>query len=158
MTINRARVERVRSVPRAPVGHAAVDLVAQADVHLAEAFVAATSADRFRDAHLAALRSAAAVLAAQSVHPGTGRRRRRGPRNVWTDLPDAAPDLAAWATYFAGTASKREAVEAGITAAVDAAEANDLLGHVESFRGLIGDQLGLPYQAPLAGSVERMVS
>ena len=158
MTINHTRVEPAPAAPRAPVGHAVVDLVAQSDVHLADAFIAATPADRFRNAHLAALRSAAAVLAAQPAHPGTGGRRRRGPRNVWTDLPDAAPDLGEWATYFAGTASKREAVEAGLSSAVGAEEAHDLLEHVESFRGIIGHRLGLPYQAPLAGSVERMVS
>lgn len=144
---------------RAPIGHAVVDLMAQADDHLAEASGEPTAGERFRSAHLAALRSAAAVLAAQAPDASAARRRRRrGPRSVWVELPDIAPALAEWATYFAGTAAKREALEAGITAAVDAAEADDVLRQAETFRGLVSVYLGLPYQAPLAGSIARMVS
>jgi hypothetical protein len=144
---------------RAPIGHAVVDLIHQADDHLAEAFGAPTVAQRFRSAHLAALRSAAAVLAAQAPDASAARRRRRrGPRSVWVELPEVAPALGEWAAYFVGTAAKREAVEAGITTAVDAADADDLLRQAETFRGLVSVFLGLPYQAPLAGSLARLVS
>lgn len=152
------RSERRWPTVRAPIGHAVVDLMAQADDHLADASSAPTAGERYRLAHLAALRSAAAVLAAQPPDAGARRRRRRGPRSVWVELPLVAPDLSEWAAYFAGTAAKREAVEAGIRGAVEPAEADELLRHSETFRGVAAAHLGLPYQAPLAGSVSRMVS
>lgn len=153
------RAERRWPTVRAPIGHAVVDLMAQVDDHLAEASGAPTAGERFRSAHLAALRSAAAVLAARPPDAAAvRRRRRRGPRSVWSELPDAAPALTEWATYFAGNAAKREAIEAGITHAVTPAEADDALRQSETFRGLVSVHLGLPYQAPLAGSVARMVS
>lgn len=152
------RSVRRRPAARAPIGHAVVDLLAQADDHLADASTAPTPAERFRSAHLAALRSAAAVLAAQA--PGTRGKRRRGhgPRSAWTQLPDMAPALVEWAAYFAGTAAQREAVEAGITGAVTPAEADDILRQSERFRFLVADHVGVPYRAPFPAPVERMVS
>src|SRR5262245_18759275 len=63
---------------------------------LAEAASARTPASRYVAAHLAALRAAAAVLAARP-RPMEGRRRRL--RSAWELLSEAEPHLAEWAAY-----------------------------------------------------------
>src|SRR5579863_1738852 len=52
---------------------------------------------RYVTAHLAALRAAAAVVAAR----GEPRTRRRKPHSVWELLPQVEPALTEWAAYFA---------------------------------------------------------
>jgi hypothetical protein len=95
--------------------------------------------ERYACAHLAALRAAAAVLADRS-RPATGRRR---PTSAWTLLATAAPEMAAWASYFAAGAGKRAAAEAGVRGAVSAAEADDLRADAESFVALVETALGV---------------
>src|SRR5262249_7475322 len=63
---------------------------------------------RYAAAHLAALRAAAAVLAARA-RPEPGRRSRL--TNVWFLLAGVAPELSEWAAFFAAGASKRAAAE-----------------------------------------------
>lgn len=153
-----ARTEVVRRV-RAPMGHATLDLVDQARSCLAEAATVAAANERFASAHLAALRAAAAVLAARAYpmsrrsRTGSGRRRGHGPRNVWELLPAVAPELAEWSAFFAANAGKRAAAQAGLQGAVTAREADDLVRDAESFLAVVCVLLGLPYQEPIQGAV-----
>src|SRR5215510_13711343 len=91
---------------------------------LAEAVWTNSEGLRFAAAHLAALRAAAAVLAARA-RPEPRRRNRL--TSVWALLATVAPELSEWAAYFAAGASKRAAAEAGIPRAVTAREADDLV-------------------------------
>lgn len=109
---------------------------------------AGISADgmRYATAHLAALRAAAAVLAARA-HPAPGRRGR--PTSVWTLLVRVAPELGEWATFFAAGAARRAAAEAGIPRVVTRREADDLLRDAERFVTVVEETLGLAYQPML---------
>jgi SAV_6107-like HEPN len=142
-------VGQVRRRPGAPVPAACHELLEVARHGLAEATTARTAAERYAAAHLAALRSAAAVLACR-VRPGSG---RRGPRSVWVVLPEVAPELGEWAAFFAAGAGKRAAAEAGLPSAVTAREGDDLLRDAASFLALVEAMLGLPHQSafPLVG-------
>ncbi|GGL09262.1 hypothetical protein Sme01_00170 [Sphaerisporangium melleum] len=121
---------------------------------LADAAAARTPAERYVSAHLAALRAAAAILAALP-RPMDGRRRRL--RSAWELLPEAEPRLARWAVFFADSARKRAAAEAGMVRVVSAADAEELIAEAEKFVGIVEDILGIPGQsalpvkAPLAG-------
>jgi hypothetical protein len=101
---------------------------------------------RYVGAHLAALRAAAAIVAARS-EPSAGRRRR--PQSVWELLPRVEPQLSEWAAFFAAGAGKRAAAEAGLTRAVTAREADELLQDASAFVSLAGSALGVPEQQPL---------
>jgi len=102
---------------------------------------------RYATAHLAALRAAAAVLAARA-RPVVGARRRR-PTSVWVLLAQVAPEMAEWAGYFAVGATKRAAAEAGIPRVVTGREADDLLRDAERFLAVVETTLGLPHQPML---------
>ncbi|WP_162605805.1 SAV_6107 family HEPN domain-containing protein [Jiangella aurantiaca] len=145
---------------RPPLGHATLDLIEHARLCLAEAASAGHAGDRFAAAHLAALRAAAAVLAAKARPAQTGKgrgRRGHGPRNVWELLPGVAPELAEWAAFFGANAGKRAAAQAGLPGAVTPREADDLLREADTFLGLVCVLLGLPYQEPLDGPVVALV-
>jgi hypothetical protein len=73
---------------------AALSLLRNARQGLAEAEAETDTGTRYIGAHLAALRAAAAIVAARG-EPGTGSRRRR-PRSVWELLPQVEPALAEW--------------------------------------------------------------
>jgi hypothetical protein len=111
---------------------------------LAESARADTAADRFRLAHLAALRTAAVVFAQRGRPAG----RRRALVSAWVLLADLAPDYVEWASYFAAGAAARAAVEAGATSAVTARDADDQLRAAAEFLRLVEASLGL---LPLAG-------
>jgi hypothetical protein len=121
-----------------------LDLLDAARRGVAEAVVAPRAGDRYAAAHLAALRAAAAVLAART-RPVEA---RRGPRSAWALLAQAAPELAEWAGFFAAGAGKRSAAEAGLDV-VTAREADDLLRDTETFLALVDTTLGLPHQPGL---------
>lgn len=127
-------------------GHPVVDLLTQARECLAEAAIADTAGARYASAHLAALRSGAAVLAARG-RDAQGRRTRRGPRNVWADLAKLAPELEEWAEFFAATSAKRPAAQAGVAGVVSPREADDLLRDADAFCRLVCVMLGLPVPA-----------
>ena len=110
---------------------------------LEEAAEIRTDGMRYATAHLAALRAAAAVLAARA-RPAPGRRSRL--TSVWSLLVMVAPELSEWAAYFAAGASKRAAAEAGMPRVVSAREADDLLRAAEQFIAVIEVALGLSYQ------------
>ena len=140
---------------RGRTGHAVVDLIDHARNGLAQAADTASAGERYAAAHLAALRAGAAVLAARSRPVRASRARRgrgRGPRNVWVDLAQVAPELAEWSEFFAAGASKRAAAQAGLPRAVTAREADDMLREADTFLGLVCALIGLPYQQPLTGA------
>ncbi|WP_406287369.1 SAV_6107 family HEPN domain-containing protein [Embleya sp. NBC_00896] len=145
-----AHIPEPPPVRRAPVRwssapRGALDLLAQARRGLTEAAVSRDAAERYATAHLAALRVAAAVLAARAraddERPG---RRRRAPRSAWELLPRVAPELTEWAAFFAAGARKRAAAEAGLPGAVTGREADDLIRDVETFFRLVVKLLALP--------------
>lgn len=126
-----------------PPGSAAA-LVAQARAVLADSARADSAAERFRLAHLAALRTAAVVFAQRGRPSG----RRRVLVSAWVLLPEIAPEYREWAAYFAAAAPARAAVEAGASSAVTARDADDQLRAATEFLGLVESSLGL---LPLAG-------
>jgi hypothetical protein len=66
-------------------------------------------------------------------------------------LEQVAPELGEWATFFAAGAAKRAAAEAGLSRAVTAREADDLVRDVGSFLGVVETCLG---NAPIAVAPE----
>ena len=133
--------------PRARVAPSALALMASARQGLASADDETAAGGRFVAAHLAALRAAAAVVAARSEPGGLGRRKK--PQSVWELLPRVEPALCEWAAFFAAGAGKRAAAEAGLLRAVSAREADDLLRDAGVFVGLAESALGIPAQEAL---------
>jgi hypothetical protein len=129
---------RVRQCRLAP---SAVALVESARLGLAAAQDEPTPAARYVGAHLAALRAAAAVVAARADPPVS---RRGRPQSVWELLPRVEPTLREWAAFFAASAAKRAAAEAGLPRAVSAREADDLLRDAGTFVTLAEGALGIP--------------
>ncbi len=129
---------------RPPVSAAATMLVDRSRAGLLQACAARSAGERYVAAHLSALRAAAAVLAMRG-RPSL----RGGPRSVWEVLPRTAPELAEWAAFFAATASRRAAIEAGRGDAISIREADDLLRDGEIFHQVVVGLLGLPYHAVL---------
>lgn len=117
---------------RAAASPAALDLLAQAHEGLREAEILAAPHERFATAHLAALRTAAAVLAVRGRPEETAGRRRRI-RSAWAVLPEVAPELAEWAALFAAGAERRARAEAGIPSAAGPAEADELVAAAGMF-------------------------
>jgi hypothetical protein len=113
---------------------------------LREAVTAPDANLRYAQAHVAALRAAAAVLAARA-RPAP-RRGRSHQRNAWTLLAEVAPELGEWATFFAAGAAKRAAAEAGSRRAVTDREADDLVRDADRFLGLVEESLGLTRHVP----------
>ncbi|MGN6608031.1 MAG: SAV_6107 family HEPN domain-containing protein [Jatrophihabitans sp.] len=114
-------------------------LFTRARAVLDEARRADTAAERFRTAHLAALRTAAIVLADRG-RPSAGRKRLV---SAWVLLESMAPEYATWATYFAAGAALRSAVEAGATSGVSQRLADDQLRAAEDFLALVESSMGL---------------
>jgi hypothetical protein len=133
--------------PRHRVSPTVANLLQTARRGLAEAGAEGDPGTRYICAHLAALRAAAAIVAARG-EPGTGARRRR-PRSVWELLPQVEPTLAEWAAFFAASAAKRAAAEAGLPRAVTSREADDLLRDAETFLSVAERALGLDSQPTL---------
>lgn len=122
------------------------ELLALARRGLAEAEELRADGLRYATAHLAALRAAAAVLAARA-RPVPARRGKL--TSVWVLLTVVAPELGEWAAYFAASAAKRAAAEAGIPRVVTAREAADLLRSAESFVAVVELALGLAHPSLL---------
>ncbi|MFD5452651.1 SAV_6107 family HEPN domain-containing protein [Streptomyces sp. NPDC003470] len=121
---------------------AALDLLAQARAGLEEATVLETPNERYATAHLAALRTAAAVLAARGRPESTPRARARI-RSAWEVLPEIAPELADWSALFASGAGRRARAEAGIRGAAGSRDADDLIRDVSMFLRLVERMLVL---------------
>ncbi len=139
-TIAHARPDR----PRCRVAPSALALMESARQGLATAGTETSAGARYVAAHLAALRAAAAVVAARSDPGGSTRRQR--PKSVWELLPRVEPALCEWAAFFAAGAGKRAAAEAGLPRAVSIGEADDLLRDADTFVSLAEDALGIPAQ------------
>jgi hypothetical protein len=123
----------------APLPATAVTALARAREALADAAGATAPGPRYAAAHVAALRSTAALLAVRT-RPSS----RRAQRNAWTLLTQVAPELEEWAAFFAAGAAKRAAAEAGLSRAVTTREADDLLRDSSRFLALVERMLGLP--------------
>ncbi|MEI2775329.1 MAG: SAV_6107 family HEPN domain-containing protein [Tetrasphaera sp.] len=119
----------------------ALDLLEGAAASLVEASHAGQITERYAEAHLAALRAAAAVLAAHPPRAGGG-----SPRNIWELVPAIAPELVEWAEFFAYSSRRRWAIADGIELAT-AREADDLLRAAADFLELVRGTLGLPPRA-----------
>lgn len=135
-----------RTVPAASnwqVAGPVLELLDRSHATLLGACAADTAGERYVEAHLGALRAAAALLAARSRPEPRSR-----PRSVWEMLPTVAPDLAEWAVFFAGSARRRSTLERGAGTATSR-EADDLLRQAETFLELVQADLGLPISAPL---------
>ncbi|MGH3829746.1 MAG: SAV_6107 family HEPN domain-containing protein [Pseudonocardiaceae bacterium] len=104
------------------------NLLEQARQGLLDAEYATRSVDRYAWAHRAALRAAAAVLAARA-RP----RRAAQPVSAWVLLARVAPELAEWSTFFAATSATRAAVEAGVHRLVSDRDADDLVRQAGQF-------------------------
>ncbi len=124
-------------------------LLAIARQGLTEAAQTRADGQRYATAHMAALRAAAAVLAARARPAAPSRRSRV--TSVWSLLVLVAPEFSEWSSYFALGAGKRAAAEAGIPRVVSPREADDLLRAAEQFVALVESALGLSYQPPLPG-------
>jgi SAV_6107-like HEPN len=131
---------------RCRIAPTALALLESARHGLASAAGETSAGGRYVAAHLAALRAAAAVVAAR---PAPGSRRRKGPPSVWELLPRVEPALAEWAAFFAAGAGKRAAAEAGLPRAVSGREADDLLRDAETFLSLAEEALGVAAQPVL---------
>jgi hypothetical protein len=113
-------------------------LLALARHGIGEAARSPAPGERYSQAHLAALRAAAAVLSCRAVPLSQSRGR---PRSAWVLLSKVAPELAEWAAFFAAGAPKRAAAEAGVRGVVTPREADDLLRDAECFVTLVETHL-----------------
>ncbi|WP_158068703.1 SAV_6107 family HEPN domain-containing protein [Ornithinimicrobium sp. CNJ-824] len=131
--------------PDGPTGTAGtvLDLLDRARGGLLLACHSGTASERYTQAHLAALRAGAALLAARSAPS-----RRARPRSVWEVLPTVAPELTEWAVFFAGSGRRRLALERGADV-VTARDADDLVRSGERFLELVRASLHLPCGLPL---------
>ncbi|WP_372668696.1 SAV_6107 family HEPN domain-containing protein [Amycolatopsis kentuckyensis] len=118
---------------RPPAPPVAAGLLAQARRGLAEAERETDSVERFVGAYLAALRGAAAVLAARG-RPHRGRAR---PASTWVLLDSVAPELREWSAFFASNSAARAAAQAGITGKVTAESADGLVHAATPFLELV---------------------
>ncbi|RLL66402.1 SAV_6107 family HEPN domain-containing protein [Streptomyces sp. Z26] len=121
---------------RATAPPAARDLLAQAQHGLDEAAATEAPNERYATAHLAALRTAAAVLAVRG-RPETNERRRQRIRSAWDVLPEVTPELTEWCVLFASGAQRRARAEAGIQDAASPRDADDLVRAAGAFLRLV---------------------
>ncbi len=121
-----------RGVPVPPPSRSVVALLSASREELRSAQAAAEPAERFRSAHLAALRAAAAVLAVRARS-----RRSSRPGNAWTLLASVAPELGEWAAFFAAHSAARSAVEAGVRGRVGQRDADDMVRQADLFLALV---------------------
>lgn len=132
------------NVSRTMIPRAADDLLMSARRSLTEASIATSPGERYAAAHLAAIRAAAAVLAARSRSS-----KRARVRSVWVVLPQVAAEFTEWASFFAAGAHKRAAAETGL-ACISYREADDLMRDVDDFVARVAQYLGLPHQTSMA--------
>lgn len=130
------------------IPRSADDLLMSARRSLTEASIAPTAGERYAAAHLAALRAAAAVLAARS-RPSA---RRSRVLSVWVVLPQIAPQLGEWAAFFAAGARKRAAAEAGLDI-VSHREADDLVRDADAFLVRVCEVLDVPHQSSMGSAL-----
>jgi len=123
-----------------PIPGSVVALLGQAKTTWAEAVLESRAAEKYRAAHLAALRAAASVLALRA-RPASALRRR--PTSAWVLMDKVAPELSEWSAYFADSAARRAAIEAGSTSVVTEREADDLLRAAGEFIAIVERMAGV---------------
>lgn len=128
-----------------PSAASTLDLVERSRSSLVEAAHAREVSQRYLQAQLAALRAAAALVAARST-PGS----HGGPRNLWDLLPGVAPELREWADFFARSTALRAGIEQG-RVVVSVRDADDQLRQAETFVETVVAMLGLPGHTIQAG-------
>jgi len=124
-----------------PVPDSALDLLARSDAELVAATLASAPDETLLHAHLAALRAGAALVQVRG-RPGG----RPAPRTVWDMVAVLAPELAAWAAFFADNAGTRSAIEAGRGDVVDARRAERALAAAEDFQTAVRAVIGAGVQ------------
>ncbi|MFI5655343.1 SAV_6107 family HEPN domain-containing protein [Streptomyces anulatus] len=143
--VNSERPSRIPSAPRrrpirlnraaSTMPPAALDLLAKARVGLKEAAALETPNERYATAHLAALRTAAAVLAARGRPEHENRRERV--QSAWEILPKVAPELTEWSVLFAAGAAIRARAEAGMPGAASERDASEIIRDASLFLRLV---------------------
>lgn len=133
-------------VPTAPVAEAAMRLLRAAHQGVAEATAETEPASRYVAAHLAALRTAAAVVTARGKPLSAPKGR---PRSVWVKLPQVAPELAEWSARFESGAGERALAEVGLRRDMKARVADQYLEDAMQFLALVEMTLGVQAQPPL---------
>jgi hypothetical protein len=128
----------------------------RAAASLREAITSSDAGLRYANAHVAALRATAALLAARAT-PAPVRRGRAVQRNAWVLLAQVAPEFAEWAVFFSAGAAKRAAAEAGSARAVTDREADDLVRDADRYLGLVEESLGMTRHLPLPTLVPALV-
>ncbi|MGI8666390.1 MAG: SAV_6107 family HEPN domain-containing protein [Jatrophihabitans sp.] len=123
-----------------PIPTSVVSLLSQAKTIWAEAVLESHGAEKYRSAHVSALRAAASVLALRAS-PAISDRRR--PTSAWVLLNKVAPDLGEWCAYFADSAVRRAAIEAGSLSVVSEREADDLLRAAGEFIAIVERMVGV---------------
>ncbi len=131
-----------------PVPPQARDLLGSAARGLLEAHASPEPTRRYAAAHLAALRAAAAVLAARAHPVARGRI-----RSVWVLLPVVAPQLQEWSAFFASGAAKRAAADAGLSHAVSQREADDLVRDAQTFLAQVAAMIGIEQHPTIPGGL-----
>ena len=142
MTLTARRIDGTGAVP---VPARVRQLLVRADAELVAAQFSAEPWEQFSHAHLAAVRAAAAVVAAEGAPSG-----RSAPRTVWGQLGAVAPTLSRWGALFADAAPLRAAVEAGRFDLVSAARAEEGLVEAEDFVDVVRSFLAGDAQAARA--------
>lgn len=117
-----------------------LDLLDRSRQSLLEACQSREVAERYLQARLAALRAAAALVAARTSSTPS---RQAGPRSLWELVSVVAPELAEWAGFFELSTTRRAG---GVhdPGPVNARDADDLLRQAETFLDLVCRSLGLP--------------
>jgi hypothetical protein len=118
--------------PPPPPSRTVVQLLGAARDELRTAQAEGDPAERFRSAHLGALRAAAAVLALRARS-----RRSSRPTDAWTLLASVAPEYGEWAAFFAAHSATRSAVEAGVRGRVSQRDADDMVRQADLFLALV---------------------
>lgn len=119
-------------------------LIERAHEAIGVAYAAESAFARHRAGQLAALRAAAAVVAARSRRSRPGQAARTtGPVSLWEVLPRLAPELGEWAGHFAVVTRRLTLVESG-RIGVGAREADDVLRDAEMFLAQVEVVVGLP--------------
>lgn len=120
------------AAPAPPPSRTVVQLLGAAREELRAAQAEDDPAERFRAAHLGALRAAAAVLALRARAKRASR-----PTDAWTLLASVAPEYGEWAAFFAAHSATRSAVEAGVRGRVSQRDADDMVRQADLFLALV---------------------
>lgn len=128
----------------------------RAATSLSEAIACPDIGMRYAHAHVSALRTTAALLAARARPVGGPRRGRAAQRNAWVLLAQVAPEFAEWAAFFSAGAGKRAAAEAGSRRAVTEREADDLVRDADRFLALVEESLGFTRHVPVPTHLRRV--